>query len=212
MTEQTKKTQPGMSLYTPKTITAIEGDKLIKYLHQHKDFQLLKDLRIRNTAMGVLMLDAGLRVGELVRIRRPSLWHDDTPVDNLYIEAGITKTHSARTVPLTNRIKLSINEMQEYIWREDKDAEQPYAFYTIDNIVHITVRQVQRIIAKASRAAFGRSITPHVLRHTFASRMMRVAPMRVVQQLLGHKSLTSTQVYQHPNGDDLENAIKAYEG
>jgi site-specific recombinase XerD len=212
MTNQTKPKQQGTSLYTPKTITSEEGDKLIKYLHSHEGYQLSKQRRIRNTAMGVLMLDAGLRRGELVQLRRGSLWLDDAPVDNLYIEARITKTHSARTIPLTNRIKIAIKEMQECIWSVDHRNINSFAFYTNNNHEHITVRQIHRIITAASKAAIGRAISPHVLRHTFASRMMRVAPTRVVQQLLGHKSLTSTQVYTHPNGDDLENAVKAYEG
>lgn len=211
MTEQTKKTQPGMSLYTPKTITNEEGNKLIKCLHAGSGYPHEKKMQVRNAAMGAIMLDAGLRVGELVQLRQSSLWLDDAPVDNLYIEASITKTHASRTIPLTNRIKLTINEMYEYIWRSHNEDEDVFAFYAFGTRKHITVRQVQRIIEQASKAAFGRAITPHVLRHTFASRMMRVAPGRVVQQLLGHKSLTSTQVYTHPNGDDLTKGIRALE-
>lgn len=47
-----------------------------------------------------------------------------------------------------------------------------------------------------------------MLRHTFATRLMQKTNIRVVQQLLGHKSLSSTQVYTHPNADDLQKAIE----
>jgi len=47
-----------------------------------------------------------------------------------------------------------------------------------------------------------------MLRHTFATKLMRKVPTRVVQELLGHKNLSSTQIYQHPNQGDKEAAIK----
>lgn len=211
MTEPNPKKQARKEQPAPKTITNEEGDKLIKYLHEQTGCQLDEERRIRNTAMGVLMLDAGLRVGELVKLDQPALLLNDEPVNNLYIDATITKTHSSRTIPLTNRIKIAIKEMQDRVWTLDDSPENGHAFYYTYSDKHITVRQVQRIIAEASLAAFGRTITPHILRHTFASRMMRVAPTRVVQQLLGHKSLSSTQIYTHPNGDDLQKGIAALE-
>ncbi|GAH69734.1 unnamed protein product, partial [marine sediment metagenome] len=53
---------------------------------------------------------------------------------------------------------------------------------------------------------------PHMLRHTFASKLMRVTSMRTVQELLGHSSITSTQIYTHPNEDDKKKAIKGLDG
>ncbi|GAH96402.1 unnamed protein product, partial [marine sediment metagenome] len=52
-----------------------------------------------------------------------------------------------------------------------------------------------------------REIHPHILRHTFATRLMSKTSMRVVQELLGHKNLSSTQIYTHPNNADLQEAI-----
>ena len=209
MTEKTKTIQPGMTQHAPKTITRTEGDKLIKYLHSQHNYTIEEPNRIRNAAMAVLMLDAGLRVGELVQLRQSSLILDAQPTDDLYLEASITKTHSERTIPMTERCKIAIGEMQERVWSTMPIVEDMFAFYATITVKHITVRQVQRIVGAASKAAIGRSINPHVLRQTFATRMMRVAPSRVVQQLLGHKSLSSTQVYTHPNGDDLKKAIAA---
>ncbi|GAI79438.1 unnamed protein product [marine sediment metagenome] len=72
----------------------------------------------------------------------------------------------------------------------------------------LTRRQVHRIISYAAISALGRSVHPHVLRHTFASKLMRVTNMRTVQELLGHKNLTSTQIYTHPNEQDKHKAIE----
>ncbi len=94
---------------------------------------------------------------------------------------------------------------------ESKFGNDGYAFYPDSPTHHITPRTIQRIIKKASFQAFGREIHPHVLRHTFASRLMRTTNIRIVQQLLGHKSIQSTQIYTHPNHDDLTTAIKSLE-
>ena len=83
----------------------------------------------------------------------------------------------------------------------------PISFYATDTQRPITTRQVERIILTASMKALNRPIHPHVLRHTFASRLMKRTNIRVVQQLLGHTSITSTQIYTHPDSDDLQKAI-----
>jgi len=82
------------------------------------------------------------------------------------------------------------------------------AFYSVQPGQPLSERHVQRIISSASVKAFGRSINPHVLRHTFGTRLMRVTDMRTVQELLGHKSLASTQIYTHPNEQDKHKAIQ----
>jgi integrase/recombinase XerC len=51
-----------------------------------------------------------------------------------------------------------------------------------------------------------------MLRHTFATNLMRTTNARVVQQLLGHKNLSSTQIYTHPNQQDLKKAIDSLPG
>lgn len=71
----------------------------------------------------------------------------------------------------------------------------------------ISTRQVHRIVNFAFLKAIGKVVHPHMLRHTFATRLMRVTNSRIVQELLGHKKLTSTQIYTHPNSDDLKKAI-----
>jgi len=75
----------------------------------------------------------------------------------------------------------------------------------------LTTRQVERIIRTAALKSIGRPVHPHVLRHTFASKLMSVCNERIVQELLGHQSITSTQIYTHPNEDDKKKAIQDVE-
>jgi len=76
----------------------------------------------------------------------------------------------------------------------------------------ITTRQIENIVLAASMKSLGRPLNPHMLRHTFASKLLRVTNIRTVQILLGHSCITSTQIYTHPNEDDKKKAIDAMEG
>lgn len=195
----------------PPTLDAKETEKLLSELYNGNGHPYNKRKRIRNYTMAVLMLDAGLRVGEVVHMLKTDLVILEAPVHAITVRAEIAKNKRERTVPITNRIAIAIEEMMAYYWKPFK--KEPVVFAFFNNICYrpLSKRIVQEIIRKAGYASLGRPIHPHVLRHTFASRMMRVTNQRVVQQLLGHKSITSTQVYTHPNGDDLRKAIKDLE-
>lgn len=191
----------------PKTLTAEESEKLLKHLLSHSVGLSPRPKDWRNHTMALLMLDAGLRVGEVVKLLRGDLWFNDEPVTSLVIPAAITKTKQERIVPLSERLRNAIAEMRRWWWKYSSLAVTHYAFYSTDCSVSLTTRQVERIIKTAAIIAIGRPVNPHVLRHTFASRLMRVTNTRTVQQLLGHKQLSSTQIYTHPNAEDLKTAI-----
>ncbi|MBA7615634.1 Tyrosine recombinase XerC [subsurface metagenome] len=93
-------------------------------------------------------------------------------------------------------------------WSDHYKNGQHRAFTSGRGVNSLTRRQVYKIISSAAIAALGRSVNPHVLRHTFASKLMRVTNMRTVQELLGHSNITSTQIYTHPNETDKHEAIE----
>lgn len=192
---------------TPKTLNVIQQHQLLDALlarnAPHKSFRK----GIRNYLIGCLMLEAGLRVGELVALEMSDLYFNAKPVTTLVLRPEITKNHKERSVPVSTRLADALAEYyEEHPWL----AEEPpncSAWYRLCGRNTITTRQVERIINSSAWKSLGFPITPHTLRHTFASKLMRVTDMRTVQELLGHSTITSTQIYTHPNEDDKKKAI-----
>lgn len=162
---------------------------------------------VRNYLMAMLMLDTGIRVGELVKLLIDDLYFGDHPVETLIVRAEIAKTKVERCIPVSERLKHLIfkHHNSQQTWR-GVFGNYP-AFWAYSPRVPLTTRQVQRIIQFAGIHSIGRPVTPHQLRHTFATRLMEKTNIRVVQALLGHKSLQSTQIYTHPNNQHLKQAI-----
>lgn len=161
----------------------------------------------RNYAMAIFMLDAGLRVGELVQLRLSDIWLEGQPVRSLVVRPAIAKNKVEREIPCTDRLRNTIDTMFKQIFCPQHLTLDCPVFFAWHALTAITTRQVRNIIADASTLAMGYRIHPHVLRHTFATRLMRVTNIRVVQKLLGHKNIGSTQIYTHPNNQDLSEAI-----
>jgi len=192
----------------PETLSSEECFKLVDTCLSGYGNSTSKAVCVRNTCLVLLMLDAGLRVGEVVRLRIGQLIVNSEPVYSLALGDDSAEKGCTRIIPLSERLRTCIGDMLKYFWPKSAKMPMDFAFHYGSVYNSLSVRQVQRIISALSLKAFGREIHPHVLRHTFASKCMRVASSSVVQALLGHKHLTSTQVYCHPNGDDLLKAIK----
>lgn len=193
---------------TLQTLTVLESNQLLDQLLCDTGTYQQKRKGIRNYAIGLLMLDAGLRVGEVVSLLTTDLIFNREPVKALRVRAEIAKGKRERIVPLTGRIQRAIDGIRGCWWSSDGTFASLFAFYNENRYRPLSARQVERIIKRAAIASIGKPIHPHILRHTFATRLMRTAPARVVQELLGHKRLSTTQIYTHPNSVDLTNAIE----
>jgi len=193
--------------------------KRTKTLNTQERIQLLAEARrtgrtesqaqkqTRNYTMVVVMLEAGLRVGELIQLRIKDCIFNTEPVKSIIVRAEIAKNHIERIIPVSELLREAFVLQDESIWKRDSQAGSARYAFEGQCLKALTARQVQRIVAGLSLSAIGRRIHPHVLRHTFATRLMKVTDMRTVQELLGHKNITSTQIYTHPDGDDMKQAI-----
>ncbi len=193
---------------TPKTLTVTECHQLLDALMPKEATHKQHVKGVRNYTMALLMLDAGLRVGEVVKLLQTDLYYINEVLQSVLVREEIAKNKTERTVPLSSRIQSAIAEMYKNWWRDGIGFSTDYAFYQTNPDARLTTRQVERIIRAAALKSIGRPIHPHVLRHTFASRLMRTVNARIVQELLGHKHMTSTQIYTHPNQEDMKKAIE----
>lgn len=200
-----------ITLEPPKTITETETQKLLRQLRIYQGTGLQQRRGIRNEMIALVMLETGLRVAEVTNLVIGDLWYVTAPVENLIVRSEIAKRNKERTVPISTKLHKAIANMQEIIWTPDSATERAYAFYMKDPMIKLTTRSIERVIKSAAAKAFRKTVTPHTLRHTFATRILVKSNTSVVQALLGHKCLSSTQRYLHPSADSLKAAIFAAE-
>jgi len=192
---------------TPRTITTAQADALLDELlnpegHYHQDRNPLRD-----HALCLFMLETGLRVRELSLLQMTDLVFNTQPVSNLIVRKEIAKRKVERLIPVSSKLAAEIRQLRDRVWHSLNGQHPPWAFPSRNPSKPLSTRTIELIIRRAAIKSLGRVVTPHMLRHTFATNLMRVAPARVVQELLGHASIRTTQIYSHPNLDDLRYAI-----
>lgn len=192
---------------TPQSLTFEESRRLTSELLSPKSKPRRHCYRLRDYAMAMILLEAGLRVGELVRLRCSHLIFLDKAKTSITLDEYIAEKGCERIIPASVALQNVIAELITDGASYHKDSQDDYVFASADKKGRISVRQVQRIIGSAAERSIGRWINPHVLRHTFATNLMKVTNIRVVQQLLGHRCLSSTQIYTHPGAEDCLTAI-----
>lgn len=193
----------------PETLTVVEQHQLLDSLLCKSGSRKQFRRGVRNYLIACLMLEAGLRVGEVCKLQIRDLYWNGDPVINLVVRKEIAKNKKERVVPVSGRLRNALSEYHTAVNRFEDSPPDTFVFVTRPSFTPITTRQVERLISAAAERSIGRPVNPHVLRHTFATRLMRVTDMRTVQELLGHSSVTSTQIYTHPNSDDKVLAIRA---
>ena len=196
----------------PQTLTIEESDTLLSRLRSYPAEYDGKLRTIRDSCIALVMLDAGLRVSEVIGIQRGDLCWKDIIVSSIRVQARIAKKGSGRLIPTTTRLTAALELMRLNIWIPRFTQQDQTAFFNLKTGHSLTKQTVSRIIRQAGRVSLHRDIHPHMLRHTFATNLMRTTNARVVQQLLGHKQLSSTQIYCHPNQQDLKKAIDSLPG
>ena len=168
----------------------------------------LAGAQIRDQCMMLFMLQGGLRNGEVCKLRWADICIGPEVFHTVNIVNGHSKKKTSRYVTLSPKLIESIKDYR--IWYDGRYSfRDPYnpLFITHNQKLCIQQRDIQRLVKGYTKLWLQDAFTPHSLRHTFATRLLRCSNIRVVQQLLGHGSLTSTEIYTHPNSDDRKNAI-----
>jgi len=144
----------------------------------------------RDQAILETLYSTGMRVSELTGLNL----EDVEEISGTVIVRG--KGKKERLCPIG---KTALAAVQRYLARRPKRLKVPYAMFVSQKLTRLTVRQVDRLLQRyAKQAQLPVVISPHSLRHTFATHLLdRGADLRSVQELLGHQSLSTTQLYTH---------------
>lgn len=169
--------------------------------HDQEKEQILRDIAILE-----LFFSTGLRLSELCSLNRDL----DLKKDEFSIRG---KGDKVRVVFLSDRAK---NAISEYL-KVRKDFDEPMfanvSFHRTDD-TRLTPRSIQRIVKQyATIAGISKKVTPHVLRHSFATDLLsNGADIRSVQIMLGHANIATTQVYTHVTDKQLREVHKKFHG
>ena len=153
---------------------------------------------LRDRAMLELLYATGIRVGELTGLNLGD-------VDLARGLAHVTgKGNKQRVVPFGDEAAAAVSEWLEF-GREELAGDTP-AMFVGSRGGRIDQRQVRRVVDRAGARTGVEHVSPHTLRHTAATHMLEGgADLRVVQEMLGHTSLQTTQIYTHVSAQRLKN-------
>jgi len=152
---------------------------------------------LRDQAILELFYSTGMRLSELSGLRVESL----DPRARLVRVIG--KGDKERVVPVG---RAALEAVRRYLAaRGDEAGGRGRPLFTSSRGTALSNRSLQRIVSKRlAEVSEARQLSPHVLRHTFATHMLDAgADLRAVQELLGHSSLSSTQIYTHVTAERL---------
>ena len=185
----------------PKTLSEAEVDRLLEAARQREGAEGL-----RLTALLEVLYATGLRVSELVGLPISAVTRDP----RLLIVRG--KGGKERMVPISAPARAALDaycEVRRRFLRRPEDDTWLFPSRSLGG--HLTRHRVAQLLKElAIEAGLEPSkISPHVLRHAFASHMLaRGADLRSVQQLLGHADIATTQIYTHVLSDQLKSLVE----
>lgn len=193
--------QPKLGRKLPEVLSIEEVDSLIAAVN------LNSNEGPRNRAMLEVLYSCGLRVSELINLKFTDLFYDEGFV------RVIGKGNKERLVPLSKSVELEISNYQEKMRSKlnVKDGHENFIF--LNRRGKKLTRVMVFIIIKdlASKIDLKKSISPHTFRHSFATHLIEGgANLRAIQEMLGHESIITTEIYTHLDQSFLKEAILSY--
>ena len=176
--------QPRQAKYLPVVLSQAEAQKIVKSLKNPKHRCIVS-----------LLYGTGLRVSELARVRMR-----DIDLDRMILRVFQGKGKKDRQTIIPRSL--------ESILRAQQQVKRPDSFlFTNSRGDHLTEASIQKIVAHAaSVAGISKTVSPHTLRHSFATHLLENGTdIRYIQELLGHAKLQTTQIYTHVADNNLKN-------
>ena len=190
---------PKLGLHLPEYLTIDEIDKLL-------DIDITDPFSARNKAILELMYATGLRISEVISLEFKNIDTEEC------IVRVMGKGSKERIVPINDYALKALNTyLEEYRPLMIKNEVNNYLF--LNNHGKQMTRQgiFKMIKAECLKKGITKDISPHTIRHTFATHLLENgADLRIIQELLGHSDISTTQIYTHLTNDELKNDYKKY--
>jgi integrase/recombinase XerD len=189
-------TLPRIEHYLPETLNELQVEKLLEALPDVPD----DPLNLRDRAMLELLYASGLRISELTGAR----------LENLNLEEGIIrvigKGQKTRLVPVGSKARAAIGRYLEHARPKLVKRRTGGEVFLSNRGRKLTTQRVYDIVKHiASLSGLKVNIYPHLLRHSFATHLLsNGADLRVIQELLGHADISTTQIYTHVDQQRLK--------
>ncbi len=217
----------------------LEGPLKINPKHEARNSKKGNIFILRDKAILEMLFSTGLRVSELVNLKKSdvNLGRDEFSVRGKGSKVRVVFLSNQARYWLGKYLEVR-GDMSPYLFvRHDRASRQPRIKNqelgikdprtspdfigevrgkqeVRDNLQPLTSRSVQRIIEKYAKiAGITKNVTPHTLRHSYATDLlMNGADLRAVQQMLGHSSVNTTQIYTHVTDKHLREVFQAFHG
>ena len=191
---------PKLPKYLPEVLTHDQVMKMIEVI-DYARFPAERDKTIL-----MLLYGSGLRVSELVSLQ----------VNDLFVDEGVLKVvgkgNKERLVPIGEKTTKQVEYYLQYYRKEvAKKSSGPELILNQKGNSLSRIYVFKTIKKLAERAGIKQNISPHTLRHTFATVLIEAgADLRAVQQMLGHSSITTTEIYTHIDKSYLKTVIEQF--
>ena len=206
--EQITATDPTVLLEAPKLKRSLPDTLSFEEIEQIiAQIDLSKPEGGRNKAMLETLYSCGLRVSELVNLK----------ISCLYLDVGfirvIGKGDKERLVPIGSDaikyIKIYKNDIRVHIPVKKDEEDILFLNRRGSRLSRVMVFLILKELAKKARIS--KSISPHTFRHSFATHLVEGgADLRAVQEMLGHESITTTEIYTHLDREYLRNTLEQF--
>lgn len=187
-------TLPRIERYLPETLNELQVEQLIESINTKAP------LGLRDRAMLELLYASGLRISELANAR----------LENFYPEEGtirvVGKGNKTRIVPVGGKAR---DALAVYLSTERPKlvkCRSGSEIFLSERGTKLTTARIWQIVkASARRSGLEKNIYPHLLRHSFATHLLsNGADLRIIQEMLGHADISTTQVYTHVDQQRLK--------
>ncbi|AHB41584.1 tyrosine recombinase [candidate division SR1 bacterium RAAC1_SR1_1] len=183
----------------PREVNYLDEDEILKILEAPgKLANKNVEQQTRDIAILYMLYGTGLRVTELIKLKKT-----DIKIDSNQFSV-IGKGSKLRSIFAT---KIAREKLQNYLKQRKDNSEYLFTTVSVNGLgEYLSRNSIEDIVRKyAKLAGITKRVTPHTLRHSFATSLIKKgADIRAVQTLLGHASITTTQIYTHVDDRHLK--------